>query len=105
MPSGTLGTAALAANTNTTVYTVPEGKVSSLSVALCNRGEKNARAYIAVAALESPTPAEWLEYNVSIPANGILERTAIVCGEGENIVVRVDSADVAVRVQGFEEEA
>lgn len=102
MASGTLGTAALAANTNTTVYTVPAGTVASLNISLVNRGSAEATVRFSVGSA-SPTNAQYLEYDAIVPAGGILERTAIVAGAGDNVVVRASTADCSVRVHGFEE--
>lgn len=105
MASGRLGVAALAANTDTTVYTVPAGTIASCNVALVNRGTTDAVCNVAFATSGTPTTAEFVEFGVKIPANGILERTAIVAGAGERVVVRSSTANVTVRVHGFEEVA
>ena len=105
MASGRLGVAALAANTDTTVYTVPSGAIASCNVALVNRGTTDAVCNVAFATSGTPTTAEYVEFGVNVPANGILERTAIVAGTGERVVVRASTASVSVRVHGYEEQA
>ena len=105
MASGRLGVAALAANTDTTVYTVPADTIASCNVALVNRGATDAVCNVAFATGGTPTTAEYVEFGVTVPANGILERTAIVAGAGERVVVRSSTADCSVRVHGFEEVA
>ena len=78
MASGRLGVAALAANTDTTVYTVPADTIASCNVALVNRGATDAVCNVAFATGGTPTTAEYVEFGELFPANGILERTAIV---------------------------
>ena len=105
MASGRLGVAALAANTDTTVYTVPADTIASCNIALVNRGATDAVCNVAFATSGTPTAAEYVEFGVVIPPNGILERTAIVAGAGERVVVRSSTAGCSVRVHGFEEAA
>ncbi len=103
MPSGKLGTADLAANADTLLYTVPDGKVTTASVRLCNRGTGDARIRIAVGAGEDPSHADYIEYDAKVPANGILEDTGIAMSAGEKLWVRSDTATVSARAHGFEE--
>lgn len=94
----------MAADTFTTVYTVPAGKVSSLNVNVANRGAVGARVDVAIATSATPSNADYIEFGVTIPAGGgILERSALVASAGERIVVRSSTADCTVRVHGFEE--
>ena len=105
MASGRLGVAALAANTDTTVYTVPAGTIASCNVALVNRGATDAVCNVAFSTSGTPTIAEYVEFGVTVPASGILERTAIVAGAGERVVVNSSTADVSVRIHGYEEQS
>lgn len=105
MASGKLGSAALAAATNTVVYTVPASTIASINIAVVNRGSTPAIVNVAIAATGTPTNAEFLEFGVTIPTNGILERTAIVAGAGEKVVVNASTANCSVRVHGYEEAA
>lgn len=105
MASGKLGNAALAITTDTTLYTTPAGIVATATVSLCNRGPSDVRVRLAVAAANAPTVAEYIEFDASLPAGGVLERTGVVCGPGEKIVVRADTANVSARAHGFEEVA
>lgn len=103
MAAGKLGNAALAANADTVLYTVPASVVATVNVSFCNKGAASAKVRLAVAANAAPAAAEYLEFDTVIPANGVLERTGIVCSTTEKVVARADTADVAVRVHGFEE--
>lgn len=105
MASGKLGAATIPAETNTTVYTVPVATVATINVAIVNRGTDASTVNVAIAPSGSPANADYIEFGVVIPANGILERTAIVCGPDERVVVRSSTANCSVRVHGFEEAA
>ena len=103
MPSGTLGQAALAAGTNTTVYTVPASKVASFSINFCNTNIKSAWVRLAIAAADTPTAAEWIMYDVLIPQYGTHERTGLVASAGKKIVCFADTASISVNIYGYEE--
>jgi hypothetical protein len=102
MASGKLGNADLAAATNTTVYTVPALKTATINASFVNRTSGAVTVRMAVSALATPTDAEYVEYGASIPANGVLERSGIVCGAGELVVCYASSAGISVRIFGFE---
>ncbi|MBD8051756.1 hypothetical protein [Limnohabitans radicicola] len=103
MASGTLGQADLAATTNTAVYTVPAGKVASFNVNVLNRTTSNVTVRMAISATSSPTNSEFLEYEATVPANGVMERTGLVASAGKNLVIYASSTGVSVNVFGFEE--
>ncbi len=105
MASGTLGQSSLSATTDTVVYTVPSSKVASMSINLVNRTGVAVTVRLAVAANTTPTNAEYLEYDATIPANGVLERTGIVASANKKIVAYASAASVSINVYGFEEDA
>lgn len=105
MASGTLGQSAPVATTNTTAYTVPASTLASFSVNMVNRGTSSVAVRLAIAATANPGNAEWLEYDSSIPANGVLERTGLVASAGKQVVVYVGAAQISVNVYGYEEAA
>lgn len=102
MASGILGQSALLATTNTTVYTVPSATTASFTVSICNRNSTAVAIRLAVAASSSPTTAEWVEYDATVPSNGVLERTGIVAQATKQVVAYSDSSGVSVSVYGFE---
>ena len=102
MANGRLGTADLAANTNTTVYTVPAANFAVVTLSMCNRSTTQRSIRVAVAAADAPTPGEYIEYDTSLVGNGTLERTGIVVNAGQKIVVFANSVDVAAVVYGLE---
>jgi hypothetical protein len=102
MATGRLGTADLSATTNTTVYTCPSSTFAVVTVSVCNRGSTPATIRLAIAASASPTDAEYIEYDTTIAANGVLERTGIVLDAGKLLVVRSSAVGVNAVVYGIE---
>lgn len=105
MASGKLGAATIPASAYTTVYTVPADTVATINLSLVNRGGSPATIRVAVSdELVTPLDADFIEYDSVLPgAGGILERTALVAGAGEKVMVYSDVATVSARVHGFEE--
>lgn len=104
MADGKLGSADLAATTNTVVYTPPSGKFACVSVNICNRNSTNAKVRLALSSSGTSTPAasEWIEYD-RLVANGLpVERTGLILNYGDRLIVYSDSANVSVMVDGFE---
>jgi hypothetical protein len=102
MATGRLGIADLSAATNTTIYTCPETTFTVLTLSLCNRSATPITARIAVSALDTPTNAEFIEFDTQITANGVLERTGILIDAGKKIVVRTSAASVSAVAYGIE---
>ena len=99
MATGRLGTASITNTDNTTVYTVPATTFAVVTVNVVNRSS-SATALIKIAVSTSATPglAEYIEYESSLVANGVLERTGIVMKTGELIVVQTPTATPALSV-------
>lgn len=102
MATGRLGTADLLAATNTTVYTVPADTFAVVTVSICNRGTTPANIQIAVCDTATPGLDEYLEFDTSLTAKGVLERTGIVIDAGKLLVVRSSAASVSALVYGIE---
>jgi hypothetical protein len=103
--SGKLGSAAPAAKTNTTLYTVPANKVATANVLLVNRGSGSATVKVAISTAATPADKDYIDYNATIKPGGILERLGLVCSANEKIIVNSDSGNLSARVHGFEAEA
>lgn len=103
MANGILGQSAPTAATNTTVYTVPAATTATFGVSICERAGSPVTVRLAISATGTPGNSEWLEYNTSIPAFGVLERTGLVAQATKNIVVYCSTANTSVSVYGFEE--
>lgn len=93
--SGRLGTANITLTTqNTTVYACPASTFTVLSLNVCNRNSSTAATIrIAISSSTSPSADEWLEYDTSIVASGVLERTGLVLDStNKYLVVYISSA-------------
>lgn len=106
MASGILGQSVPSATTLTTVYTVPGSTHTIANVNVLNRSASNpVNVRIALSASGTPTDAEYIEYDVTIPAKGVLERTAISLQATKNVVVYCSTGDTSVSVYGLEQSA
>lgn len=103
MATGILGTPAdLAAATNTTVYTVPAETFSVVTINVVNRNAQSRNVRIALASSDTPTDAEFVEYDAELIANGVLEKSGVVIDAGKKVVVYSDSTGVSAMVYGIE---
>jgi hypothetical protein len=102
MASGRLGAENLLADTNTTLYTVPTSTFAITSVSIVNRGNQAISIRLAVADLDTPTAAEYIEYETEIMPKGVLERTGIALGAGQKLVVRSSAANTTAVAFGVE---
>ena len=103
MASGRLGANDLAATTNTTVYTVPAGKLATFNVSLTNRNATPVAVRLAMAASGTPTAAEWLFYDHVIAANNTVERTGLVAEAAKLLVAYASATGVSVVAYGLED--
>ena len=60
---------------------------------------------IALAAAGTPTSAEYIEYDVTVPAKGVVERTGLALNAGKLVVVQCSTGDTSVSVYGLEQAA
>lgn len=102
MATGRLGTANLAAATNTTVYTVPATTFSVVTLSVCNRSNAAITCRVALATTTSPAADEWIEYDTEILPKGVLERTGLVMQATLNLVVYTSAANVSAVAIGIE---
>ena len=103
MANGILGTpTALTATTSTVIYTVPANTFAVVTVNVTNRSASARNVRLALAAADTPTDAEYIEYDSEIIGNGVLERSGIVIDADKRIVAYANSTDVSVMVYGIE---
>lgn len=103
MPSGILGQATPAATTNTTIYTVPANTHTVCNLSIVNRATTAATVRVALAAGATPTNAEYIEFDTTIPGLGVLERTGISLQAAKLVVVYASTANLSVSVYGVEQ--
>jgi hypothetical protein len=102
MATGTLGQAALAAATNTTVYTVPTGLTATLNISIVNKGPSIVAIRLAISDANTPTTAEYIEYNAPMSIGGVLEKTGIVISGDKKVVAYATASGVSINVYGYE---
>jgi hypothetical protein len=102
MATGRLGTADLAAATDTTVYTCPADTFAVVTLSVCNRGGTSANIQVAICDTSTPEADEYIEFDAALSAKGVLERTGIVLDSGKLLVVRASAVSVTAVVYGIE---
>ena len=102
MATGRLGTADLAAVTDTTVYTCPSSTFAVLTVSVVNRGTSDVTIRLAVCDTSTIGNDEYIEYDTTLSAKGVLERTGIVLDAGKLLVVRSSATSVNAVAYGIE---
>lgn len=102
MANGILASADVTATTLVTLYTVPTDTYTVASINLCNRTANEVTVRIALSTTGTPGNGEYIEYDTSVVANGVLERTGIVLNDGENIVVYAGGTGISANVYGLE---
>jgi hypothetical protein len=100
MTTGLLGSADLAANTLTTICTLPAG-AQSFTVNVCNRNNQNVAIRIApLSTTGTPTNAEWFVYDTTLQAYSVMQLSGVTSGSAKLVVVYSDTANVSVNVYG-----
>ena len=105
MATGRLGAANLLAATNTTVYDCPDNTFGVVTLSVCNRSASPVTIQVAIclaATAATPDPSEYIEFDTTLSAKGVLERTGIVMAADQRLVVRSSGASVNAVVYGIE---
>lgn len=99
MATGRLGGTDLTTTSATSVYTCPVTTFSVVSISLCNRTASAVTVRIALTSSGStPATTDYLEYDSSLSANGVLERTGIVMSAGNQLVVTAGTGNAVTAI-------
>lgn len=101
MANAILGQSAPSATTYTALYTVPASNFLVANVSIANRASTAVTVRLAVAAATTPTNAEFIEFDTTIPGFGVLERTGIAVPAGRIIVVYASNANTSCSTYGI----
>lgn len=102
MPTGKLASIDITAATYTEIYQCPPNTFAVVTVSVCNRGNTASLIRMTVSDNFPPSLPDYLEFDTSLAAKGVLERTGIVLSAGQRISARSSSADVSIVVYGIE---
>jgi hypothetical protein len=105
MANGLLGKAMSVANNFVKVYEVPSTGVAfaTASYNALNMDIADVFLKVAISTSETPSPADFIDFNAKIPLNGgIIERTCVAMSPGEKMFFQADSSNVSIRVHGLE---
>lgn len=102
MATGRLGAEDLSAGTDTTVYTCPIDNYAVASVSFVNRGSSPTTLRLAIADNDTPTNGEYLEWETELLPKNVLERTGLMLGDSQKIVVRSSQANVSCVAFGIQ---
>lgn len=110
MTAKRFGALDLTSNTNTLLMSGPSGFSSTANVRFVNRNSSPVKVRLALvdepaaSAVANLSVEDYLEFDIEVRANGVLENTGIVVPEDYSLVARSDTDDVTVVAFGFEEQ-
>jgi hypothetical protein len=102
MATGKLAGVDISAGTYTQIYECPLTTFAVVTVSVCNRSVTASDIRLTVSDVFPPTVTDYIEFDTSLSAKGVLERTGIVLAAGQKISARSTSADVSIVVYGIE---
>jgi hypothetical protein len=103
MASGVYGKADLAATTWTEIAAAPTSGVKVTSVSICNRGAGEVTIRLAIAAdVSSVDDSSYIEYDVKVPGNGVLERSGIVLSATNGLMAYASGTGISAVAYGVD---
>lgn len=95
--SGVFGKQNLSATTWTDVVLAPTSGTRVVTLNVCNRNSVSVTVRVAVTLSSNSTPGDgdMIEYDVTLPARGVLERTGLVVDAQHKIAVYSSSSGVS----------
>jgi hypothetical protein len=103
--SGRLGAEDLLPLLDTFIYSVPSNKISTFNISVCNRNTEEALIRLATVFPDEiiPTSKDYIEYDVELLPNQVLERTGIVLQSQYSVYAYSSVSSVTVQIWGWEE--
>jgi len=101
MSLGRLSAVDISAGTNTLIYTVPARSTKfSATVNICNRNDSDVVIRLALVdgVLADLVDADYIEYDITVRAGGLIERSDIRMVEGQSLIGYSDSSNVNFQV-------
>jgi hypothetical protein len=86
MATGRLGAYSLSGGVLASVYTVPSNNYSVVNVSFCNTQASAVTIRLAIATSGSPLANEYIEYDTTVVAKGVFERTGLVLDGNKQVV-------------------
>ena len=74
-----------------------------MNVNIANRNTTSVSVRVAITTGATPTTAQFIEYDVEIAPNGVLERSGLVMDVGKQLVIYSDTPNVSVAAYGVEQ--
>jgi hypothetical protein len=104
MSTGILGARTLLAGTAQNIYVNNNNDAAVISINVCNFNYITTRISIALSTIghSGVTANEWIEFDAELLGKGVLERSGVVVGAGQYIVVRSTETNVSAQVWGVE---
>lgn len=99
MATGKLGSADLSAGVDTLLFTASANQ--AFNIRFANRNNTSVAIRVAIGTGSAPAATDYVDYDVTVQAHGILEDTGLVCSSGEKIWVRSNTANVSARAHGM----
>jgi hypothetical protein len=101
--NGLLGSWNLYAGIPQAVYVNNNTDAAIINLNICNRNHVSILVSVSISvSATSPINSEYIEYEASILVKGVLERTGIVIGPGQYLVVESDITNVSTSCWGVE---
>lgn len=104
MANGRMGAVKPAAATNTELVSAPASTIATVTVSVCNQSSSSETVRIAICSggIGTLAATDYIEYDTTISANSVLERTGIPIYNGQTIVVRSANGDCSFVAYGLE---
>jgi hypothetical protein len=103
MANGIFEARALYAGVNQAVYVNNNDGATVVAVNICNQNHISTKISMAMStSATSPTASEWIEYEAELLGKGVLERTGLILGPQQYIVVLSSRANVSAVSWGIE---